>query len=158
MSTNNEILEVTLEAQRLHWGDFVSEMLKGKKETHWCWFMFPNVPGLGSSDNAKKYAVTPSQFVWMMQNSQEYCGNILAIIRMVDWAYRTHPSLDLEEILGEVDVLKFKSFLTLVRVPWFHGKFTLPPIVEDIVRTSDKVYGRCSHTVEQCKKDFNETV
>lgn len=143
-----QLLERTLKAQREHWADVVSELLNGKKETHWCWFMFPNVEGLGHSENAKHFAVTPEYFIWMMNNSKEYAGNIYTVIYLIDQVYRNHPALDLQDILGEVDVLKFRSFITLVYLCWINGDIDIPSnTISNILKYSRDVYGSCPHTV-----------
>lgn len=42
-------------AQSLFYKDALEEIKRGKKETHWMWFIFPQLKQLGFSDNAKYY-------------------------------------------------------------------------------------------------------
>jgi len=46
-----------LEAQERSYGSALDEMLHGKKRTHWMWFIFPQIAGLGVSNMSKKYAL-----------------------------------------------------------------------------------------------------
>lgn len=116
-------LQDILTKQREHWDDVTSELVDGKKKTHWCWYFLPNVPGLGTSDQAKAFAVTPGEFVEFMKNS-EYAGNINTVTFLIYHSVRhlrTHFNEDFNvailKVLGHnsVDVLKYISFITLVR-------------------------------------------
>jgi len=50
-------LQRFLDAQASHYEDVVSELRSGRKRTHWMWYVFPNIIGLGSSDFAVRYAI-----------------------------------------------------------------------------------------------------
>ncbi|PTT08376.1 DUF1810 domain-containing protein, partial [Flavobacterium sp. HMWF030] len=54
--SNNDLLRF-LDAQNKLYLTALSEIKKGKKETHWMWFIFPQVKGLGKSDTANYYAI-----------------------------------------------------------------------------------------------------
>jgi uncharacterized protein (DUF1810 family) len=47
-----------LAAQRDTYADALAEIYAGRKRTHWMWFVFPQIQGLGSSENARFYAIT----------------------------------------------------------------------------------------------------
>ena len=47
-----------IEAQEVFYERAYQELLKGRKESHWVWFVFPQVEGLGRSSTAIKYAIT----------------------------------------------------------------------------------------------------
>ena len=55
-NSNNDLMRF-LEAQNKMYLTAFSEIKKGKKETHWMWFIFPQLKGLGSSDTANYYAI-----------------------------------------------------------------------------------------------------
>lgn len=58
-SANNqeENLNHFLEAQEDVWTDVLLELKNGRKETHWMWFIFPQLLGLGKSPMSIKYAI-----------------------------------------------------------------------------------------------------
>ena len=47
-----------LAPQRDTYADALAEIRAGRKHTHWMWFVFPQIQGLGSSENARLYAIT----------------------------------------------------------------------------------------------------
>jgi uncharacterized protein (DUF1810 family) len=138
-----------LERQREQWFDVVNELANGRKETHWCWFFVPNVPGLGQSEMARAAAVTPEEFAECMEN-QEYAGYISAVIFLVDQAVRNNLRMSIFEVLGdnEVDVLKWTSFMTLVRALYHREILTFSPNINEIIKWSQVKYGVCEHTVQ----------
>ena len=146
----NPKLKMILEAQRKHWNNVVLELLNGQKETHWCWYFLPNVPGLGTSDTAKAFAVTPEEFAEFMLNN-EYAGNIHTVMFLIDRAYRNSSVMSIQRVMGNnpVDVLKLKSFLTLYRDMICTDQIETPdkPIAH-ILLHSGAVYGSCRHTEE----------
>ena len=116
-------LQSILRKQREHWENVTAELIDGRKKTHWCWYFLPNVPGLGTSDQAKAFAVTPEEFVEFMKNP-EYAGNINTVLFLIHKSVsdlRTHFNEDFNaailEVLGDnpVDVLKYISCITVIR-------------------------------------------
>lgn len=55
-NSNNDLMRF-LEAQNKMYLTAFSEIEKGKKKTHWMWFIFPQLKGLGSSNTANYYAI-----------------------------------------------------------------------------------------------------
>lgn len=109
MSTQGFDLSRFLEAQAPVYAQVCAELGRGRKTSHWMWFIFPQLAGLGQSDMARRYGI-PS----------------LAEAR----AYREHPVLgprlcectelvrrvqgrSLHEIFNSPDDLKFRSCMTL---------------------------------------------
>lgn len=155
----NPKLQEILENQRIHWNNVVLELLNGRKETHWCWYFLPNIPGLGTSEQSRKFAVTPDEFIEFMQNS-EYAGNIHTVMHLIDRAHRTHPSLDILYVMGdnEIDVLKLKSFYSLYRGVFYHGVMGVDSPVIDFLDSSQYLYGQCEKTwalIEESFEPFN---
>ncbi len=100
---------IFIEAQDKQWNSIASEMIHHKKETHWIWFVFPNIIGLGTSDNAVKYAIQN------IRDVKRYWSNDKLRKRMhflLDQLLLTEkPVLD---VMGsEIDVIKLSSCLTL---------------------------------------------
>ena len=65
---NNSILDRFISAQNTSFlGDLsmysiaVSEIKAGKKTSHWMWFIFPQMDGLGLSEKSKKYSIRSSE-------------------------------------------------------------------------------------------------
>jgi len=56
MTDNNELIKF-LDAQNQVYLKALSEIKNGKKETHWMWYIFPQIKGLGSSENANYYGI-----------------------------------------------------------------------------------------------------
>ncbi len=54
-------LERFLDAQALVYDEVVSELRLGKKQTHWMWFIFPQLFDLGRSVTARKYGIANLQ-------------------------------------------------------------------------------------------------
>jgi uncharacterized protein (DUF1810 family) len=56
MTDNNGLIKF-LDAQNQVYLKALSEIKKGKKETHWMWYIFPQIKGLGSSETAQYYGI-----------------------------------------------------------------------------------------------------
>ena len=56
MTDNNELIKF-LDAQNQVYLKALSEIKKGKKETHWMWYIFPQIKGLGSNETAQYYGL-----------------------------------------------------------------------------------------------------
>ncbi len=50
-------LQRFVDAQDEVWDDVLAELRAGRKRTHWMWFVFPQLAGLGRSATARRYAV-----------------------------------------------------------------------------------------------------
>ena len=88
----------------------LGELREGRKQSHWIWFVFPQIAGLGSSpisqayairslDEARAYLAHPS----LGPRLHESCEALLA----------NDPSLTATQILGTIDALKVRSSMTL---------------------------------------------
>ena len=109
-----------VDAQRGTIDRAIAELRDGRKKTHWMWFVFPQLAGLGRSPNAQFFAI----------------GSLAEAA-----AYLSHPDLDArlgdaldailawsgrrtaEEILGPIDATKLRSSLTLFDVVAPNGRF-----------------------------------
>jgi uncharacterized protein (DUF1810 family) len=97
-------------AQRQVFPHAVAELRAGEKRSHWMWFIFPQIAGLGHSDMARRYAIADHA------EARAYLAHPLLGPRLADctdtmlgWAGRKNAA----EILGAVDALKFCSSITL---------------------------------------------
>ncbi|MGB3795517.1 MAG: DUF1810 domain-containing protein [Alteraurantiacibacter sp.] len=88
----------------------LSELQAGKKQTHWMWFIFPQILGLGLSANARTYAITGREETIAYLDHGLLGPRLLNCTQaMLDHA-GTRTPLD---ILGPIDALKFRSSMTL---------------------------------------------
>ncbi len=51
-------LERFMKAQQNTYDTALRELIAGRKQTHWMWFIFPQIQGLGRSDTARFYAIS----------------------------------------------------------------------------------------------------
>lgn len=87
----------------------LSELRAGRKQTHWMWFVFPQLAGLGASFLAQKYAIPglPEAAAYLRHPvlGPRYRACVAALDR--------HEGLTAHEIMGSPDDLKLRSSLTL---------------------------------------------
>lgn len=89
--------------------DVLSELRSGRKSTHWMWFIFPQIAGLGHSETSRLYAIIGTA------EAEAYLGHPVLGPRLVECC-DTLLALDgmsAKEILGSPDDLKLKSSMTL---------------------------------------------
>lgn len=103
-----------LEAQNLVYPEVLAELRAGRKRTHWMWFVFPQLAGLGHSDMARRYALAS------VAEARSYFSHAVLAARLVECTEAvllhapdsTSPR-SLNEIFGSPDDLKFHSSMTL---------------------------------------------
>jgi uncharacterized protein (DUF1810 family) len=87
------------------------ELASGRKTSHWMWFVFPQLAGLGRSPTAQFYAIRdPGE-------ARAYLAHPVlgARLRRHVSLLLTHSDRPPEQILGSIDALKLRSCLTLFR-------------------------------------------
>jgi uncharacterized protein (DUF1810 family) len=90
-------------------GQVVEELTDGRKRTHWMWFIFPQLSGLGHSVMAQRYAIRD------LDQARRYLADPILGDRLrhdVRLMVR-HKGKSALDILGSPDDLKFRSCLTL---------------------------------------------
>ena len=87
----------------------LDEIKNGMKMSHWMWFIFPQIIGLGESDNAIYYSIVNIEEATKFL-SHEVLGKRLREITNELLKLKTN---DPEEIFGEIDAMKLKSSMTL---------------------------------------------
>lgn len=88
----------------------LAELLGGSKHSHWMWFIFPQLSGLGHSPTAKFFAIQSAQ------EARAYLDHPLLGQRLRQCVEAVLPwssSRTADEIFGPIDSLKLKSCLTL---------------------------------------------
>lgn len=98
-----------VDAQAQVYRQVVDELIDGRKRTHWMWFIFPQLTGLGHSVTAQRYAIRD------LDQARRYLADpILGSRLRHDVLVMTrHKGKSVLEILGSPDDLKFRSCLTL---------------------------------------------
>lgn len=102
-------LERFVAAQAGTYETALAELERGKKETHWIWYVFPQLRELGRSERAKTYGISGLAEAVVYAEHPVLGPRLHACVA----AMLRHPGRSAVEILGEVDALKFKSCLTL---------------------------------------------
>jgi uncharacterized protein (DUF1810 family) len=91
------------------WEQALAELRAGSKRSHWMWFVFPQVAGLGRSPTAQHFAVSG------LAEARAYLAHPVLGPRLVE-AARALTGLtggDAARVLGPVDALKLRSSMTL---------------------------------------------
>jgi uncharacterized protein (DUF1810 family) len=86
-----------------------SELRSGRKRSHWMWFVFPQVAGLGSSEMARRYAISSrgeAEAYLAHPTLGPRLRECTGLVNAVDGRSAT-------EIFGSPDDLKFRSSMTL---------------------------------------------
>lgn len=102
-------LQRFLDAQAPVYPTVCAELRAGRKQSHWMWFIFPQLAGLGHSPTARFYALAGRA------EAQDYLAHPLlgARLRECTALMTALPGQTAEAILGQVDALKFRSCMTL---------------------------------------------
>ena len=98
-----------VEAQDGVYATALAELNAGEKRSHWMWFVFPQIEGLGLSAMAQHYAIRSRA------EARDYLAHSLLGPRLRECtkAMLGHSDRPAEAILGTVDALKFRSSMTL---------------------------------------------
>ena len=106
--SNNDLLRF-LDAQNKLYLTALSEIKKGKKETHWMWFIFPQIKGLGKSDTANYYAIND------LKEATEFLEHPILGKHLIEISelFLTFKRKSADGILGDLDARKLRSSMTL---------------------------------------------
>ncbi|UHS58845.1 DUF1810 domain-containing protein (plasmid) [Agrobacterium vaccinii] len=98
-----------IKAQQDTYAKALQELSDGQKRSHWMWFIFPQIHGLGRSETARFYAISGRS------EAEAYLKHPVLGARLEECtrAMLSHPSLSAHDILGSPDDLKFRSSMTL---------------------------------------------
>jgi uncharacterized protein (DUF1810 family) len=102
-------LQRFLDAQKYSYTAAFSEIKAGKKVSHWMWFVFPQIGGLGFSETSKRYAIAD------LKEAELYLAHPVLGQRLVEISEHLLevPGKSAFEIFGTPDDLKLKSCMTL---------------------------------------------
>jgi uncharacterized protein (DUF1810 family) len=87
----------------------LAELRRGRKVSHWMWFVFPQLRALGRSERAHRYGLDG------LADARAYLAHPVlgARLHAAVAAAMASPEPDAEALFGPVDALKFRSCLTL---------------------------------------------
>jgi uncharacterized protein (DUF1810 family) len=133
-----------VEAQDLHWYTVVEELAAGRKQTHWMWFFFPQLRGIGFSQLATYFGLSDPREAanyWdddVLGSRLRSCAIILLDLP---------ATIQAEKVFGKVDAMKLRSSMTLfenvsyadelvvqILERYFHGERC--PLTLEIIRNS----------------------
>ena len=108
-TTNKHLFDDFIQAQNTIYPSVIKELTQGHKRTHWMWFIFPQVKGLGHSIMSQRYAIES------LEQAKEYLQHDILSTRLVQCAelLELHPDKSALDIFGATDTIKLHSSLTL---------------------------------------------
>ncbi len=87
----------------------LEELRRGRKTSHWMWFVFPQIAGLGRSETARHFAIAS------LDEARAYVAHPVLGPRLIECAQALaglHET-SAEAVLGPVDAMKLRSSMTL---------------------------------------------
>ncbi|MBT2558276.1 DUF1810 domain-containing protein [Hymenobacter sp. ISL-91] len=102
-------LQRFLDAQQSTYPTALSEIQNGRKRSHWMWFIFPQLKGLGFSETARFYGIADAA------EAAAYLAHPVLGPRLVEIceALLQQPGTDATRIFGSPDDVKLRSSMTL---------------------------------------------
>jgi uncharacterized protein (DUF1810 family) len=123
----------------------LAELRGGRKRSHWIWFVFPQLDGLGTSSMARRYAIRS------LDEARAYLADDLLGRRLLECCQALlalGADADAEAVLGGIDAVKLRSSMTLfalaapgdpsftrVLVRYYEGR--TDPATERLLATTD---------------------
>jgi uncharacterized protein (DUF1810 family) len=109
--TSRPDLSRFIEAQAATYDTALAELKRGQKTSHWMWFVFPQIAGLGHSPTARFYAIAS------LDEARAYLAHPVLGPRLVEAveAILALPGHDANAVFGLPDDVKLRSSLTLFR-------------------------------------------
>jgi uncharacterized protein (DUF1810 family) len=101
-----------IDAQAPVYRQVVAELGRGRKQSHWMWFIFPQLAGLGFSVMAQRFAIASRDEATAYLRHPVLAPRLIECTRLVNAV----EGSTIREILGSPDDLKFCSSMTLFAV------------------------------------------
>ena len=102
-------LQRFVDAQRSTYDQALAELRAGAKRSHWMWFVFPQIAGLGRSGMAQRFALAG------LDEARAYLAHPVLGPRLVECS-RALTDLDVDDpvhVMGSIDAQKLRSSMTL---------------------------------------------
>jgi uncharacterized protein (DUF1810 family) len=110
-------LQRFVDAQNPAYDSVCAELRNGRKQTHWMWFIFPQIRGLGSSAMAGRYGISTLKEAEAYLNHPVLGPRLVECTRLVNLV----EGRSIEDIFGYPDDLKFRSSVTLFQLAAPHN-------------------------------------
>ena len=106
------MLDRFLDAQRGDYAAALAEVRRGRKTSHWMWYIFPQIAGLGQSSTARYYSIRD------LEEAREYYAHPVLgqRLREISGALLELLGSDPVAVFGGIDSMKLKSSMTLFAV------------------------------------------
>ncbi len=121
--------DLFLEAQDTVWASVISELTRGRKTSHWMWFVFPQLASLGQSHMAQLYGIHNLAEASAYLDDPRLRARLLEVSRLI----LRHDDSTAEAILGQTDALKLRSSMTLFSA--------VPDAPDEFSRVLETFYG-----------------
>ena len=123
------MLDRFLDAQRGDYAAALAEVRRGRKTSHWMWYIFPQIAGLGQSSTARYYSIRD------LEEAREYYAHPVLgqRLREISGVLLDLRGSDPVAVFGGIDSMKLKSSMTL-----FAMAAPDDPIFQQVL---DKYYG-----------------
>ena len=123
------MLDRFLDAQRGDYAAALAEVRRGRKTSHWMWYIFPQIAGLGQSSTARYYSIRD------LEEAREYYAHPVLgqRLREISGALLELRGSDPVAVFGGIDSMKLKSSMTLFALAAPHD-----PLFQQVL---DKYYG-----------------
>ena len=123
------MLDRFLDAQRSDYAAALAEVRRGRKTSHWMWYIFPQIAGLGQSSTARYYSIRD------LEEAREYYAHPVLgqRLREISGALLALRGIDPVAVFGGIDSMKLKSSMTL-----FAAAAPDDPVFQQVL---DKYYG-----------------
>ena len=106
------MLDRFLDAQRGDYAAALAEVRRGRKTSHWMWYIFPQIAGLGQSSTARYYSIRD------LEEAREYYAHPVLgqRLREISGVLLDLRGSDPVAVFGGIDSMKLKSSMTLFAV------------------------------------------
>ena len=106
------MLKRFLDAQERDYAQALREIRGGRKQSHWIWYIFPQMKALGHTPSAKYYGIRD------LDEAREYLAEPTLRARLIEIseALLALPENDPNKVMGNIDDLKLRSSMTLFAV------------------------------------------
>ena len=123
------MLDRFLDAQRGDYAAALAEVRRGRKTSHWMWYIFPQIAGLGQSSTARYYSIRD------LEEAREYYAHPVLgqRLREISGVLLELRGSDPVAVFGGIDSMKLKSSMTL-----FAAAAPDDPVFQQVL---DKYYG-----------------
>lgn len=102
-------LQRFVDAQAPVYEQVLGELSAGRKTSHWMWFIFPQITGLGYSPMAQRFAISGRDEAISYLQHPVLGPRLTECTRLMNQV----QGRAIEEILGDIDAIKFRSSMTL---------------------------------------------